>query len=1467
MGVSQEAADPAEQAHQDEAEDSGTSFSMDESSAEDKQLRNEWFPLRPSAVGEDDEDTIQVTYATNTAGHSSNTDRLQSIPHAWSDDDAKQSPPERSQPDGRDGPDLKRTPWIANTYMGTQQTAAPPVQSQDAGSNSAASKDSGSDVSVLSQPQSDHNITPLDIITRSVPPAKRGVSLISELRQRHAPQLNSDSDTESPVSKLLGPNFRAVQQVLDRLKQDRLTDSVSDEGDEATSEGRSLAEESIKSMSSAGTPATTTGSEWTSGRPASETKPRSSTDAVKSFETLSSRLLPSQSEGYTGGRQSLNETSRRFSESNIANATKAWDTRRVSSWTSAKVPYDRCETSPVDAVPKLTAPAAKKSSQDLMRFSSAASSAMNVRLAGGEYGPPSHHHLLDEGSEHALPPPLLPTTYRYLPEQSSRSSIESSLHSSRIAWGEHTTSAPTVTESSHTTSNEALPSSKLASRERLHDLTPRSSIGSSIATSRAESRLPPSSSRELSSHAPTEEMPTVIPAGNFVFPGQTSSVLVDGKRTTPNAAGAAAAFSSMLERSDDPNRAGRDEEESLQHGSSSHDSRDSGRSASSDDTDDLLTYEPVLEGDRQYLRMQKPAKRSGAKQKQSEDSGSKMPAVLSGDRDNAAGMLGKEQSPSTVQGEEGSHGTPVDMDDSHIKSLHWSLGAGTISPISITNLGQMDSQQEKSSTPLAPASERSSVLETGTLQEQSLEEDVPSVQTEDHDVAALKQSESRSTTDFSSSDEMYKPVLYRDVSANKENRPDERVFQTSSYGIYDIRRSSGPGSTNRRRKALGLEPNPARETASQDGAGLVYISGSSTPSSVPDGRGRPLGGMENSTDRTAGYRDAQPMLEYYEGRLRRNEELTRPETKGYQPEREANALKRRQARETLGKRDVHDQYRDKYLLREERRSDRSKGHETRAVSSKVSPASYSTPEQQIEPLYNTSDRSRQLPGQYADTTDPDGTRRSASSGKSKIRYTDDILAPSSQQSRLEMTSGSRKHVDGRTRHRSRNGRDSHGGKASRLDANISKLSSLISKSIDESISSSSQTSVIPAARWPSAKSRKHKMTSSSESSDVSEFFNYAFMDPRLRSSIKHKIRLRELLKSVKARDMSPIVRARDSTSPESTSCVSSNEGGERERERERVEREPSPAVQQPHPAQFQEELEKPVSTSRPLAFDPKCTCTCSQRAVTPTATPVKTRRREERGDGREFGIPRKRDVGVNFPTPAVTRSPSPSSDGTLRGQFEDASTQTEELASGRKVIRKIDIEPVKSQRKAVTTPLRNADERGVISQSPLKKSDYIYSVDQREAQHKLKERLIASQNSPDHGLKTTSDRTSRAQVPAWFHPMAPSKPQIEQRTVTEVKTPSKGRTSDELRVDVFDSMVNSSSSLQKLSLQEAFLYAKSQFVRRSQDRVARIEQAAREKEKRKMIAEAAAEENRIQALKAKSPPVSPKVNTRVKSAG
>ena len=1470
MDRAQEADAMVEEVEEDDQGDSGASFSMDGSGAEDKELRYQWFPLRPSAVGEDDEDTGQVSYTASAPAQQSSSDRLQGVPHTWSDDDAKQTPPERSQPDGRDGPDLKRMPWVSSTYVGTQQTVAPPPptlpQTLPQTNGTLGSRDSGSDTSVLSQPQNDiGNITPLDIITRSVPPVSKGASLINELKHRHAPQLNSDSDTESPVSKLLGPNFRAVQEVLNRLKQDRLTDSVSNDGNSA-SDQQSLREESLQSLTSTGSRGHGTSTERKKLPLAhqldSQVKTRPSADATaSSFEILSSRSLE---------MLHLLHTQRQQGDMHLGDGSRRSDTSN-NVLESAMLSYrDPPEMIPTENTPLSGVQATVKSSQDHSSPSSTLSSITSARVAGVEYRPSSgssSEKVSQRDSPHTVPPPLLQTSHKYSTEQHSQSSIDISLRSSQMAWGERSTTGTNMKELLYHKDRSAstgLPSRVRTPKEQLHELTPRSSIGSSFlptTTAWSESKLSTSSTaRELSADRPNAEVPGVIPADVLLPPGHTSSDLVHGTKVTPNVE----ARSSLVEKSNDSHRTTRPHTEPFQQG------MDSDRSISSDNTDDLLTYEPVFEGDRQYLRMQRRTKRSGSKHRQpdaGDPHGNGLAVRVAGETESVTRLSGEEQPPSVLQGQKGLQGTPVDLNDSHIKALHWSLGAGTISPISFPSAAQLDSQLGKSSTPLGPASEHSSVHEAGVLQEQSLEGDDYTGQSEDQDGAPLKQRESHSTTEVSSSDEIYRPVLYRDASGNKENRPGESTFKTTSYGIYDIRRSSGPGSTNRRRKALGLEPNPTREAVSQEDSGLVYISGSSTPS-LQDVRGRYLMREDNPTRRPTDYREEQPDQEYYKGSPEKKEEHRIPRTKGYEPEKQAEVLRSRQAREVLGERDFPDSHRGENTSREDRRSGRSHRRQERKASSEDVPVSGSSPEEGRGPRHHRSDKSRQLPEKYIDRTDPNGTshslsrgKRSASSGKSRPRYVEDGLAPGG--ARVEKTTASRKHHSetsgAKTGHSSRDKRDIRGSSSSRLDTNISKLSSLISRSLEESISSSSQTSTTSALRRPPSKGKRAKMSSStSETSDVSEFFNYAFFEPRFRQSIGRKLRLRELLKSVKSRDISPIVRrSRDTTSSESTSAASSNDGGREERESVRsVDREPSPALTEPR--QSEAVAEKQFFTTKPAA-GPKCTC--SRKVVMQETSSEATQHRRQEHDDRESRMLRKRDVGVNFPTPAVARHRSSSPDEAPRAQMEDASTQTDEVSSARKANRKTDSEPEKSRPKPVKSK-RNIEEHGVISQPSPKKSDYPYILEQRE-KRRPKERLIASQNSPDHSVKTSSDSRNWTKEPAWFYPME-IKPQTEQRTATQLKTPS--RTRDELRVDVFDSFVNSSSSLQKLSLQEAFLYARPQFVKRSQERVARIEQAAREKERRMMIAEATREENRKEAaeMKMKTTTASPKIKTRMK---
>jgi len=1475
----------AEGGHIDDANESA-SISAHDSGIEEKQWRNQWFPLRPSAVGEDEEDTTQVPNATAPTSTSSNNDRPKDEPRTWSDSDGKQSPPERSQPDGRDGPDVKRMTLVRTTFVSPQQAMSPPMQSQPSPSGTLAGRDSDSDVSVSSQPFSQHNVTPLEIITRSVPPAKKGANLVSELRQRHAPQLNSDSDTESPVSKLLGPNFRAVQDVLDRLKQDRLNDGVGGKMDEVASGREPMGEGFVKAMSSAASAGLRAlGEEWSTGRLITERKSSSETEACVKPKDIPSRSPPSLGNGSTGMVPSVNESHRRFSDSDVS-VSKVWDKRYESSRPRRNISLHQTEI-PAGTIPKAPVQPAQEYPKDLTRLTSinAWSPLRSGEMLDAQY---SDHNLAPSlnsvetvssktnsaadlmigdfsvspgasgASDHKLPTPVFSIREPVGPS--------SSIRSSRIAWGE-----------------EALPTTKkLVHRAPIHAPL-RHSVENSAPALGADSGLSLSTSREMVDHGKEGESYTLVPADTSALlprSGLVSSAIhgTEISRSVVGAASKGSQDSSLMRKGQGETSQTEDNLHRLQDGdtegyslgsddttvppgvpleaprraSESKDFvrigkdqggeiameklRESDRSASSDDTDDLLNYEPVLEGNRQYLRMQNHP----------------------GSRDLSIGGKAKDVSgrgnrPSTLQGQ---YETSSEVDNTHIKSLHWSLGAGTISPIPDNIFAQKEPQQGKSSTPLDSVSERSSLQEHGVLQEQSLEEDIL-VEGKGQDGIAPTLTQSRSTTDFSSSEETYRPILYRSSSGNKENRPNGSLFGTSSYGIYDIRKSSGPGSTNRRRKAMGLEPNPSREMASQNGPGMVYISGSSTPSSYPDSVGKPSEVRMGLVGRTLGDRDVQLERDNYMGSLERNEALTRPRSR---EQSDSSFFKSRQAQ------DFRDLYHDGRAFRDDGSDMRRQAQASSVVKDSIE--SHRAAEKQI-----TSDRSSHLLRQYMDEPDRYPTvKGSGRLAKSRRRPAGDSDGTSSQSSSLDKKeSTNRKHPDAKTRHRSRDRTDLHAVKSSRLDANISKLSSLVSKSIDESISSSSSASVRQSLKPSTSKSSKRRMTSSSESSGISEFFNYAFMEPRPRSSMKHKIRIRELLKSVKTQDISPITRVPHNTSTESTSNMSSTEEKENgtgvKGENELNGRAEEPSSEITHNRR-PEAFTIPISDARHVEVEPKCTCGVSKTRDALKTLPAKSKKVERKNNRREFvGSTRKRDIGVNCPTPIMTRSPTSSSDNSLHAQFEDASTQTEEFVKQRKAISKIERETDKSQRKKATSIQRNVEERGVISQSSPKKSDHIYGIDQREvARPKARERLIPSQNSPDHSIKRTFDRSSRVQVPAWFHPLT-KKPQAEQKTLSELKTPSRSRTNDDFRIDVFDAAINSSASLQKLSLQEAFLYAKSKFVKRSQERVARIDHAAREKERRKVAEEAAAEEMRIEASKrSASPPFTAKIKARVKSA-
>ena len=1216
----------------------------------------QWFPLRPSAVGEDEGNTSQPSYPPNSDMNTSTNRVTQTAPPRWSHANTNPPPPERSQPDGRDGPDLNRPAWLTNAIVSTQHITPNSSLSYTTTGSAASSQDGDGDVSA-------HNdtATPLEIITSSVPPVAKGRRLIGELKRGRATHLNSDSDTESPVSKLLGPNFLAVQQVLERLKKDRITDRISEETGTP-----SAAEDGLSSGASA----------------SAGTSPTDSSEHVHGNNTAETSKTPS------------------FTDNNFA-----------SDWRSAR----------------------ENSDDDLAPFSSRTSDTPSAQDVGTNQG------------------------VKY-----SRGQSQSGLDP-RIAWE----------KSSQDNSGEV-------------------AIGP-------------------------------VPVDNLNFPVRRRSVPVESSRPVSDGDTPRLSNPTAVEKSGYSTASSRDHRESgrgIHHGKIHSSGGD--RSASSDDTDELLTYEPVLEGDRHYLLLQRKSNLSDSRHPggahDSYEAG--LPWSASTDLESGGGTAKKSdhKGPQSLQTQTKVEAEEHALEDSDIRSLHWSLGAGTVSPISTVSLAQGDSQ--------LPHKEESVGHSGGqdSIQEQSLSSEYESVASRDdyRDVVARGHGARLTASDVSStSDDLCRPVLRGDISERRAASRDGSLPRAVSYGIYDIRRSSGPGSTNRRRRAMGLQPRPVREAITKEAQGAVYISGSSTSSSVHgiiSGGG--LGRDDFATHGIA-YDMTPPSRTNSEKHSVRNSKI-----KELEQTKQSTSL-------------------DDAEIRDDFEGVRGGGRGSFPTEDQISVSSDGRQSRDLQMTSRVSDGTREGDGLLENydrkrakhPRDSEHSRDSEhpldSAHPRDFAHPLDSELPSHQQGRLGKKSRTRKHnlgkqVVAKSPHHSLEQRSS---KSSQIESNISKLSSLLSGSTDENLSSSSLSSLVPHLKRSTSHRKKSNMSSTSDSSDVYEHFNSAFVQPRHGHAIEKQIRLRELLKSFRSRSIPQIVWRRHSSSTESTSCLSSTGTVET----------PSPSVPNPR---AHGEMERGLCSTPPAPVSAKCLCTCSQSTVPKKAFPAQTNQHTTNIDSRlELTIPATRDVGVNFPTPVVARTQTNRS----RGQLEDASTQTDDRDpnkqrfSGPEDKREIDREANTVKRETINAK-RQVEKRAVICQSSPKKSEQMSNL----AIHGLgqqtpKERLIPSQNSPDHVRRRSSDRTNRNQFPVWFYPVT-AKTGTETRTGERQTSPS-SQTIDKLRVDVFEDKLDSSRhALEKLTLQEAFLFAKPQFVQRSQKRAARAEQAAvRKKNKERRIAESLAE--------------------------
>ena len=85
--------------------------------------------------------------------------------------------------------------------------------------------------------------------------------------------------------------------------------------------------------------------------------------------------------------------------------------------------------------------------------------------------------------------------------------------------------------------------------------------------------------------------------------------------------------------------------------------------------------------------------------------------------------------------------------------------------------------------------------------------------------------------------------------------------------------------------------------------------------------------------------------------------------------------------------------------------------------------------------------------------------------------------------------------------------------------------------------------------------------------------------------------------------------------------------------------------------------------------------------------------------------------------------------------------------------------------------------------------------------------------------------------PAWFQPVSNKHYSRPSEPLREIQFPAKSNL-NRTRVDTFNTIVGAPQSLQKLSLQEAFLYAKPSFARKSRKRLERVAEKRREYELR-----------------------------------
>ena len=786
--------------------------------------------------------------------------------------------------------------------------------------------------------------------------------------------------------------------------------------------------------------------------------------------------------------------------------------------------------------------------------------------------------------------------------------------------------------------------------------------------------------------------------------------------------------------------------------------------ASSNDTDELLNYDAAAESDLQYL--------AGRRARHAADHAPQQPAGKS-DRE-GSGAASRSASENSL----GQVLDPGGEDD--WTQYHKALGAGVVTPLQ----DDVTSAQSNSSVQ-TPTENSSSSRESLRVQ----------------DIEAGETDESPSSAD------LYQPVLAAAPS------------QAASYGIYDIRRSSGPGSTNRRRRALGLDPLSARARPTRADH-TVYVSGGSTPVAPDDGKATPGDSARSSSSDLSAFEPQQVAT----GRTKRpggGEKWAGP---ARQWPRVGTAGSASQAEDTsaLSSSAQLQNSRAGSAQAEEGLRPTGASDGVRRGSdwapAKESPASDPPRFQASWPAGATattrtssrraSDGVRQgadwAPGFTPSTGHPAG-ESVASTGGASTQRTQQRFPAAKRPNRRELASSKAPYIYDS---------DTLTSGTESLDSNISKLSQMILRPLSDRASLSSQASVsTPVERaWAPRGGLTGSAASSEPSSSSVASSGSGFVGPDLSRSVEQQLRLRELLKNLGSRQalggrLVPASVGESSTETGSLSGPGSTFARSKQKKTASF-KETSPLPKRgKHKRSAKASY---VKDRRGTAAQ----CICGQREQPQKA-------REARGRSRDvFTMARPtRDVAVGA-TPGVTSDEDDK-------RTEDACTQTDPLPGaaeqgGQREGRR-DETPADSHacgRRSHETP---ADRRPVLltaatqRKSPQGKQRRVAGKepDQGNGAAERDQRFVASENRPPLSPRAAADPGARRQDAAWFYPV--SNAHFSQPT--------------DARLDHFQVALGGAArvpeALQKLSLQEAFMAAKPDFIQRSRARLSHVKDAAK----------------------------------------